>query len=322
VRGRGDDVTRRTFLRLAAAGLSSAFGPLGQLGCTQKLTQQRPSAIAPFPSTPFTPTDDWYVVSIVDAYHADLERYRLKIGGIVDQGLSLSVPALRTRFENVIEPITLACVANPPQGGLRSAGFFRGVRVKDVLDAASISDRAEAAIITGLDGYVALPSIKELLRPESIFAFDMGPSPSTLAPLTVEHGFPLRIMTPGLYGYMQPKWIDTVTIADQRGYEEVLRGSIEWGSPRYSATRSATDAPSRRWTFASTAVRGSPRRWSSIRPSTIYLRSCGCSGRSTGMPYAVTAPSNPVQPTRMGRRSFRSDAFRTPAARSRVSPSP
>jgi DMSO/TMAO reductase YedYZ molybdopterin-dependent catalytic subunit len=228
VRGRGDDVTRRTFLRLAAAGLSSAFGPLGQLGCTQKLTQQRPSGTAPLPATPFTPIDDWYVVSIVDAYHADLERYRLKIGGIVDNGLSISVPALRTRFENVIEPITLACVANPPQGGLRSAGFFRGVRVKDVLDAASISDRAEAAIITGLDGYVALPSIKELLRPESIFAFDMGPSPSTLAPLTVEHGFPLRIMTPGLYGYMQPKWIDTVTIADQRGYEEVLRGSIEY----------------------------------------------------------------------------------------------
>lgn len=226
--GRGNDVTRRKFFRLAAAGLTSAFAPLGQLGCTQKISQERPSSAAPLPGSPYTRIEDWYYVSIVDPYHADLDRYRLKIGGIVDHGLSLSVPALRTQFENVVQPITLACVGNPPEGRLVSSGFFRGVRVRDVLAAASVSDRAEAAIITGLDGYVALQSMKELLRPESLFAFEMGDSPETLEPLTVEHGFPLRIMTPGLYGYIQPKWIDTVTIADQRGYQDVLRGSIEY----------------------------------------------------------------------------------------------
>jgi DMSO/TMAO reductase YedYZ molybdopterin-dependent catalytic subunit len=192
------------------------------------LSQQRASSSAPMPGRPYTRVEDWYYVSIVDPYRADLERYRLKIGGIVDQGLSLSVPALRTRFEQVIQPITLACVGNPPEGRLVSSGFFRGVRVRDVLDMASMSSRAEAAIITGLDGYVALQSVEELVRSESIFAFDMGTSPSDLEPLPIEHGFPLRIMTPGLYGYMQPKWIDTVTIADQRGYQQVLRGAIEY----------------------------------------------------------------------------------------------
>lgn len=182
----------------------------------------------PTPDAPFTPVDAWYYVSIVDPYEADLDRYRLKVAGIVDHGLSLSVPELRARFENVIEPITLACVGNPPQGRLVSGGWFRGVRVRDVLAAASPSGRAEAAIITGLDGFVSLQSMKELVRPESIFAFDMGHSPTSLQPLTIEHGFPLRILTPGLYGYMQPKWIDAVTIADQRGYQDVLRGSIEY----------------------------------------------------------------------------------------------
>jgi DMSO/TMAO reductase YedYZ molybdopterin-dependent catalytic subunit len=228
VRRRRDDVNRRTFLRLAAAGLSSAFIPLAELGCAKKLSQQLGASSTPTPEAPFTRTDDWYYVSIVDPANADLERYRLKIGGIVDNGLSISVPALRTRFENVIQPITHACVGNPPEGSLVSSGYFRGVRVRDVLDAAKISDRAEAAIITGLDGYVALQSMKELVRPESIFAFEMGRSPEELEPLPVVHGFPLRIMTPGLYGYMQPKWIDTVTIADQRGYQDVLRGSVEY----------------------------------------------------------------------------------------------
>jgi DMSO/TMAO reductase YedYZ molybdopterin-dependent catalytic subunit len=228
VRARRDDVNRRTFLRLAAAGLSSAFIPLAELGCAKKLSQQLGASTTPTPDQPFTRTADWYYVSIVDPYEADLERYRLKIGGIVDNGLSISVPNLRASFENVIQPITLACVGNPPEGSLVSSGYFRGVRVRDVLAAAKISDRAEAAIITGLDGYVALQSMKELLRSESLFAFDMGRSPEELAPLPVVHGFPLRIMTPGLYGYMQPKWIDTVTIADQRGYEQVLRGSVEY----------------------------------------------------------------------------------------------
>ncbi len=231
VRARRDDVNRRTFLRLAAAGLSSAFIPLGQIGqigCSQQLAQQGPARTLPTPNVPYTRVEDWYYVSIVDPYKADLAKYRLKIAGIVDHGLSLSVDALRSQFENVIEPITLACVGNPPQGRLISSGFFRGVRVRDVLAAAGTSDRAEAAIITALDGYVSLQSMTDLLRPESIFAFDMGPSPNELQPLPVQHGFPVRIMTPGLYGYIQPKWIDTVTIADQRGYQSVLRGSVEY----------------------------------------------------------------------------------------------
>ena len=228
MRRRRADVDRRTFLRLAAAGLSSAFLPLSQLGCAETISQQRGATTLPTPEVPYTRVEDWYYVSIVDPYKADLDRYRLKIEGIVDNGLSLSVPALRTSFENVVQPITLACVGNPPEGRLVSSGFFRGVRVRDVLARASISDRAEAAIITGLDGYVALQSIKELLRPESLFVFDMGPAPGELQPLPVVHGFPCRILTPGLYGYMQPKWIDAVTIADQRGYEQVLRGAIEY----------------------------------------------------------------------------------------------
>jgi DMSO/TMAO reductase YedYZ molybdopterin-dependent catalytic subunit len=232
VRARRDDVNRRTFLRLAAAGLSSAFVPLGALGalgaCSAQVSQQRGARSLPTPDAPFTSVDDWYYVSIVNPYEADLERYRLKVAGIVDNGLSLSVPDLRARFENIVQPITLACVGNPPQGRLLSAGFFRGVRVRDVLAAAETSGRAEAAIITGLDGFMSLQSMKELLRPESMFAFDMGDDPSTLKPLTVEHGFPLRILTPGLYGYMQPKWIDAVTIVDDRGYHDVLRGSVEY----------------------------------------------------------------------------------------------
>jgi hypothetical protein len=90
---------------------------------------------------------------------------------------------------------------------------------------------------------------------------------------------------------MQPKWIDAVTIADQRGYQQVLRGAIEYARghiqlasgfsrpvegqtirrrPDQSAwaTRTATAAPSRRWSCASTAGRGSRHGSRSTRRST------------------------------------------------------
>ena len=97
VRSRRPDVERRTFLRLAAAGLSSAFAPLA--ACTQQISQQRASSTAPLPGSPYTRNEDWYYVSIVDPYEADLAKYRLKIGGLVDDGLSLSIDALRTSFQ-------------------------------------------------------------------------------------------------------------------------------------------------------------------------------------------------------------------------------
>jgi len=78
-RARGDDVDRRTFLRLAAAGLSSAFVPLAAGACRAQWSQQRGANVLPTPDAPFA--------------------------GIVDHGLSLSVPQLRARFENVVQPV-------------------------------------------------------------------------------------------------------------------------------------------------------------------------------------------------------------------------
>lgn len=70
--------------------------------------------------------------------------------------------------------------------------------------------------------------MEDLRRRELMIAYDMGTSEDTLAPLPIEHGFPARILTPGLYGYMQPKWLDSITFLDQSGYQEVLRRSVTY----------------------------------------------------------------------------------------------
>jgi DMSO/TMAO reductase YedYZ molybdopterin-dependent catalytic subunit len=213
-------------MRLAAAGLSSALLPLA--GCAKQVGQQRPVFAYPTPEDPLTLPKDWYFMAIQGTYAADLEHYRLKVGGVCERALSLSDHALRHELPASKELITLSCVGNRPGGSLLSSSLFKGVRLLDLMEAAGVAEEATGAMITGLDGFVAFQSLEDLRRPESMVAYDMGTSDASLAPLPIDHGFPTRILTPGLYGYMQPKWIDTITFLDQGGYHEVLRRSVNY----------------------------------------------------------------------------------------------
>lgn len=219
-------VDRRTFMRLTTAGLSSALLPL--VSCAKQIGQPVGATGYPTPKSPLTPTAAWYQMSIQGAYDADRETYRLKIGGVADRALSLSDSSLRTQFPPAKELITLSCVGNAPNGPLLSSSLFRGARLVDLIDAAGVAPEATGALITGLDGFAAFQSIKDLRRRESMIAYDMGVSEAELAALPIEHGFPARVLTPGLYGYMQPKWIDSITFLDQGGYEEILHRSINY----------------------------------------------------------------------------------------------
>jgi DMSO/TMAO reductase YedYZ molybdopterin-dependent catalytic subunit len=243
----GARVNRRKFMRLAAAGLSSALVPLS--GCARQLGQAYGSTHRPTPGEPLTPTPQWYFQSVLGAYEADLKRYRLKIGGVVERGMELSVARMRDEFELVTEKITLSCVGNTPGGSLMSSSVFRGVRLVDVMKRVGVSSKATGAMIFGLDGFISYQSIDDLRRNESMFALDMGLTEDTQAPLKIEHGFPCRIMTPGLYGYMQPKWIDSVNFVDHGGYQSVITKSIPYFEGKiqlasgFSSPRGGVQAP-------------------------------------------------------------------------------
>jgi DMSO/TMAO reductase YedYZ molybdopterin-dependent catalytic subunit len=218
--------SRRTFMRLAAAGLSSALIPLSS--CARPIGESHPTRQFPSPEEPLTRPEDWYIMAIQGAYEADLKGYRLKVGGLCENGLHLSDAALRGDLPASLELITLSCVGNRPGGGLLSSSLFRGVRLVDLMEAARVSKDATGAVFKALDGFLAFQSMEDLRRPESMIAYDMGLSQDSLAPLPIEHGFPARLLTPGLYGYMQPKWLDSITFVDQSGYHEVLRRSVNY----------------------------------------------------------------------------------------------
>ena len=205
-------VDRRTFLRLAASGLSSALVPL--LGCVVPVGNVRETTHWPTPDEPLTPREAWYFFAIQEAAQADLASYRLDVGGLVREPLSLSVQQLQEELPRQEQRTTLACVGNPPGGRLMSAGLFAGAPVRALLDRVVVSSRVTTAVVTGLDGYATVVALEVLRDPSSLLAYELGTDPDDLDVLPIDNGFPLRLLLPGHYGQIQPKWIDSITFVD------------------------------------------------------------------------------------------------------------
>lgn len=157
-------------------------------------------AISPF----ITPNDDFYridtALSVPQLSRAD---WRLRIHGMVDREINLSFDDLQ-RFDVVEEIVTLTCVSNPVGGELISNAKWTGYRVRDLLAGAGIHPDADMVLSTSIDGFTAGTPVEALTdQRNAMLAIGMND-----APLPTEHGYPARMVVPGLYGYVSAtKWL-------------------------------------------------------------------------------------------------------------------
>ncbi|MFC7455751.1 molybdopterin-dependent oxidoreductase [Brachybacterium sp. GCM10030267] len=191
-----------------------------------------------------TPTDDFYRIDTALAVpRVDPTTWQLRIHGLVERELTLS-------FEDLLaEPmteahVTLACVSNPVGGDLAGNATWLGVPVATLLERAGVREGADMVLSRSVDGFTASTPLKALTDGrDSLLAVGMNGQP-----LPQEHGYPVRMVVPGLYGYVSAtKWLTELTVtrfADDtaywstRGWSE--RGPIKTASridvPRSSAT--------------------------------------------------------------------------------------
>ena len=129
--------------------------------------------------------------------------YRLRIHGLVDQPLELSYADLLSR-RLVERRVTLTCVSNPVGGDLIDNTTWIGVPVADLLAEAGVRDGADAVKSTSADDMTIGTPLSALTDGrDALLAVAMGGKP-----LPVEHGFPVRMVVPGLYGYVSAtKWL-------------------------------------------------------------------------------------------------------------------
>ncbi len=180
--------------------------------------------VTPAPGTrpEVTPVEQHFRLDIASRPpEIDGASWSLPITGLVDQPLTLTLDDLRSNYEPMEHYITLACISNPVGGNLIGTTRWTGVSLRDVLADVGVQEGAGYLIITGADGFYETVSLEAVNSDERImlaYAWDGRP-------LTPDHGFPLRIFIPGLFGMKQPKWITGIeVVADDEDGFWVARG--------------------------------------------------------------------------------------------------
>jgi DMSO/TMAO reductase YedYZ molybdopterin-dependent catalytic subunit len=166
------------------------------------------------------------------------EDWSLRIHGMVERELTLTYDDL---LERGLQDawVTLCCVSNEVGGTLISNAQWSGVPVADLLAEVGVDAGADAVLQTSRDGWTCATPVAALTDGRNaLLAVAMNGEP-----LPVEHGFPVRVVVPGLYGYVSAtKWVvewEVTRFADVDAYWTV-RG---WGELGPVKTQSRIDTP-------------------------------------------------------------------------------
>jgi len=226
-RATGGGLDRRAFL--SWAGGLTAGGALAALGGTAMSGLLRAGSAAaavvrlPGPRRPAPPIPAGaelgvpglapVVTPVADFYRVDTAfivprlspaDWRLRIHGRVDRELELGWDELAALdFEEF--DVTLMCVSNPVGGPLTGNARWLGTRLRPLIEEAGPHPDADMALSRSVDGWTASTPLEVLREPDraAILAVAMNGEP-----LTPEHGAPVRMVVPGLYGYVSAtKWV-------------------------------------------------------------------------------------------------------------------
>ncbi len=165
-----------------------------------------------------TPNDSFYLIhTAIVLPTLDPDAWELRIHGLVDRELRLTYEDLVAR-EVTQSWITLNCVSNEVGGDLIGNAWWSGVRVADLLAEAGVSPEADAVKQTSEDGWTCGTPLAALTDDRAaMLAVGMNGHP-----LPIEHGFPVRMIVPGLYGFVSAtKWVvdlEVTRFADFEAY--------------------------------------------------------------------------------------------------------
>ncbi len=166
------------------------------------------------------------------------DSWSLHIHGMVDREVTLGFADLLAR-PMIERYITLSCVSNQIGGDLVGNALFQGVRLKDVLDEAGVHPDATQVVSRSIDGWTAgSPTSVIMDGRDAMVAIAMNGEP-----LPPEHGYPVRLVVPGLYGYVSAtKWVTEIELTRWEDFDAywVPRG---WSKEGPVKTMARIDRP-------------------------------------------------------------------------------
>lgn len=171
----------------------------------------------------------------------DPDTWRLRIHGRVGTERTYTYADLLAR-PLVERYVTLACVSNEVGGDLIGNARWLGVPLRELLDEVDPDEDADQVVGRSVDGWTCgTPTAALRDGRDALLAVGMNGEP-----LPVEHGFPVRMVVPGLYGYVSAcKWVTELELTRFADFDAywVPRG---WSAQGPIKTQSRIDAPRRR----------------------------------------------------------------------------
>jgi DMSO/TMAO reductase YedYZ molybdopterin-dependent catalytic subunit len=257
---------RRAVLRAAggAAGLAVLGGAAGAAGTTLQdrrysAASSRASVRIPAPAEPAKPVPAGTKLSVpgispwqtsnADFYRVDTalslpqvpaDTWQLRVHGMVDRPLTLSYRELLRR-PLVERDITLSCVSNEVGGHLAGNARWVGARLADLLREAGVHHGADQLVSRSADGMTIGTPVQTVMDGrDALLVVAMNGEP-----LPIEHGFPVRMLVPGLYGYVSAcKWLVDLELTTFRAYDPYwVRRSWSRLGPVRTASRIDTPKP-------------------------------------------------------------------------------
>ena len=232
--------TRRAFF--AATGISAVAAGVAATGgrllsaARNNIAQARESLTLPSPAkatpavpagvqsaapgvTPWiTPNNDFYRIdTALSVPEINAGEWELRVHGLVEQEVTLTFQDLLDA-ELIESHVTLTCVSNPVSGKLVGNAKWLGLPIRDVLARAKPKEGADMVLSRSIDGFSASTPLEVLQDDrDAMLAIGMNDEP-----LPVEHGFPVRMVVPGLYGFVSAtKWVvdlEVTRFADSKAY--------------------------------------------------------------------------------------------------------
>ncbi|WP_194522461.1 molybdopterin-dependent oxidoreductase [Cellulosimicrobium sp. JZ28] len=340
---------RRRFLLVtglaAAAGVVALATSRAVSAGSRAVTAARDALRLPAPATPapavpagadlrvpglapyVTPNADFYRIdTALRVPQVDPASWTLRVSGLVDDPFEITLDELLA-LPLVEHHLTLTCVSNEVGGDLVGNARWLGYPVRELLARAGVQDGADMVLSTSADGWTASTPLDALTDPDRASLLAVGMNGEALP---AEHGFPARLVVPGLYGYVSAtKWVtelkvttfaDDVAYWSTRGWSE--RGPIKLASrvdtPRDGAAVEAgevvvagvawaqhtgvegvevrvDDGPWRAATLAATVGPDTWRQWSYAWDATpgehrLTVRATDADGRTQTADVAPPAP--------------------------------
>lgn len=203
----GKPIGRRVVLGIIAAGVVGVVAGRrigdGVDAVLAPLQRDDPTGIGSLLPT----TDEWVLYTVTGGYPYESDAdYRLTVDGLVDRPETYDLASLKalppTHLTDDFQCVTGWRVPNV---------HWTGVKLGDLLDRAGVQSSGQAVRFESFDGlYTESLTLDQARRPDVIVAWEM-----LGAPVTRDHGGPVRLYVAPMYGYKSCKWLKRIEVTDR-----------------------------------------------------------------------------------------------------------